>query len=59
MDEEKEFERLRKEYRKRFGKNIVFCAVGGPDEEPIDIIRRCLETGKPYEMPDAPEGCKI
>ena len=56
--EELEFERLDREYYKKFGKQYVFqiCLSHDQWDEVNAAIRECLETGEPQKLKPYVEG---
>lgn len=52
-------DKLLREYREMFDENFpIYRMMGRDDAEIIKIIKKCIEDGKPYEMPDADDEVK-
>ena len=47
-----EFEGLLEEYMRQFDEAIPLSMVHMTNEELLDVLRECLSTGKPYELPE-------
>ena len=41
---------LLEEYLQKFGDCFPVFEVGGSDEDLIEALRECIESGKPYEI---------
>lgn len=49
----KEFDRVLKEYEERFGDGLPTEQMPPADlENAVQIMRECMRTGKPYELPE-------